>query len=155
MDIDKLTSVKLLRKAGKDLPDFSDFVQLQRNSNDASLSDQDFALGMGRVGPAVARELWKFLNGLPDKVEASGHFHFATGMKEPSMAPPGSTALAAVMTWSKILSEAIDLASYDFAAIPTGEARATFDRMGKLLSDENDGLVTARLRFFQVRNTGK
>ena len=148
MDIDKLRSVLLLEKAGKMDSDFTDLVQLQRNY-DAYLSDQAFATLLSKVGPGLARELWKFLDRLPDKVGASGHFHFATGLTEPSMAPPGSTASDAALKWSETLSEAVDLASFDFPLQPIAEAKATLDRMERLLS-EADPLIAPRLHFFQV-----
>ncbi len=155
MEIGKLRSVALLREAGKmDLAELSILVNLRINSPDLAVSDAELAFELRRVGRDAARELWEFLNELPGKAGAQDHFHFATGLKEPSMASPGSTAHAAAIRWSEILSEAIELVGYDFAATPFPEARATYARMEKLLSAETDGLIAARLRFFQVGKPG-
>jgi hypothetical protein len=147
--VTQLRSVVLLQQADKmELAELSDLVHLRINELADAVSNEELAPKLRNTGPAAARQLWEFLDRLPERAPANGHFHFATGLKEPSMAPPGSTAHDLAVRWSKTLSEAIDLVGYDFAATPTGDARATHDRLGKLLSDENDRFITARLRFF-------
>ena len=153
MVVTQLTSVVLLQNAGKmKLDELSALVQLRINELADAVSDEELAPQLRNTGPAAALQLWEFLNKVTDRAPAKGHFHFATGIEDPWMAPAGSTAHAAALKWSDILSGAIELVGYDFAATPKAEARATYDRMCKLLSDENDRFVTARLRFFAVTN---
>jgi hypothetical protein len=149
MEIDKLRSRPLLG----DLSELDAVVKLEEGHRYATKSGdwRGFANEFNRLGPGASRQLWEFLDGLPERAGASGHLHFATGMDNPAMTPPGSAASAAAIRWSDILSEAIDLVGYDFASTapdPIAKAKATFDRMDSLLS-EADRVIASRLIFFQ------
>lgn len=153
MEIDKLRSRSLLG----DLSGLGALVKLEEGYRYATDSGdwRGFAKELERLGPTAARQLWDFLDRVPEKAGASGHFHFATGMDNPALTPPGSAAHAAAVRWSDILSEAIDLVGYDFnarASDPLATAKETFDRVDKLLS-EADRLIASRLVFFQGAKT--
>jgi hypothetical protein len=148
MEIDKLRSRPLLG----DLSELDAVVKLEEGHRYATKSGdwRGFANELKRLGPAAARQLWEFLDGLPERAGASGHLHFATGMDNPAMTPAGSMASAAAIKWSDILSEAIDLVGYDFASTasdPIAKAKETFDRMDSLLSAA-DRVIASRLIFF-------
>jgi hypothetical protein len=149
MEIDKLRSRPLLG----DLTEIDTVVKLEEGHRYATRTGdwRGFANEIKRLGPAAARQLWEFLDGLPQRAGASSHLHFATGMDDPEMTPAGSTATAAAIKWSDILSEAIDLVGYDFASTardPLAKGQETFDRMDSLLS-EADRVIASRLIFFK------
>jgi hypothetical protein len=153
MEIDKLRSRSLLG----DLSGLGALVKLEEGYRYATdCGDwRGFAKELERLGPSAARQLWDFLDGIPEKAGASGHFHFATGMDNPAMTPPGSAAHTAAIKWSDMLSQAIDFVGYDFnppVPDPLAAAKETFDRVDKLLS-EADRLIAARLVFFHGAKT--
>lgn len=153
MEIDKLRSRSLLGN----LSELDAVVKLEEGHRYATDSGdwRGFATELQKLGPTAARQLWEFLDSLPRKAGADGHFHFATGMDNTAMTPTGSIAQAAAIKWSDILEEAIDLVGYDFAAPaadPQASAKETFDRMDRLLS-EADRVIAARLVFFDGAKT--
>jgi hypothetical protein len=155
MEIDKLRSRSLLG----DLSEMGALAKLEEGYRYATDTGdwRGFAGELEKHGASAARQLWDFLDGVPQRAGTAGHLHFATGMEDTAMAPPGSMAEKAAIKWSDLLSEAIDLVGYDFAAKAPdrlASARETFDRMDKVLS-EADRIIAARLVFFQGTGAGE
>src|ERR1700730_1039380 len=100
MEIDKLRSRSLLGN----LSEMDALVKLEEGHRYAiDTGDwRGFATELKKLGPSAARQLWEFLDGLPKKAGADGHFHFATGMDNTAMTPADSIAQAAAIKWSDI-----------------------------------------------------